>query len=132
MQNIRIRKHHFHPEVLAGAASVGKRVPARVSAPIKSQRERGFTSVVVDTRKMWLSILVVLIIGGAWAWKEGRVQQPRTATKKPGSLCPHARLLEESRALLAELKKLTATLQQSHPHSIRLLQEEVDVTGSTQ
>ena len=81
---------------------------------------------------MWLSILVILIFGGAWAWKEGRVQQPRPATKKPGSLCPHARLLEESRVLLAELKKLTATLQQSHLHSIRLLQEEVDVTGSTQ
>ena len=31
----------FHPEVLVGAASVGKKVPARVSAPIKSQREQG-------------------------------------------------------------------------------------------
>ena len=85
---------------------------------------------------MWLSILVVLIIGGAWAIlqgrKERRVQQPRPANKKPGSLYPHARLLEESRAVLTELNKLTATLQQSHPHSNRLLQEEVDVTGSTQ
>ena len=83
---------------------------------------------------MWLSILFVLILG-AWAWGAW-CRQPRPDTKKskkPCSLYHQARLLEESKALLQELKKLNAAIQKSHPNSIRQRGiKETAVAGSAQ